>query len=182
MLANLNTEKYYLCYSDAGSYFFSFHNWILLLTGPHFISCERSPKFAFLTHSLRNSFSKLYYLYVYFNREIFKLPHASSLTKWLGSVNAEPGFFTKVFDAAKKFPDSERDINLVLDGMAIKKHLQWDSKTQKFLGYCDFGEEIFLDRPETEATEALVFMIVSLRGQWKWPVGTYKYLIFIAFT
>lgn len=42
---------------------------------------------------------------------------------------------------------------------------------QKFIGFCEYGNGVSVEAAETEATEALVFMLISLRGTWKWPVG-----------
>ncbi|KAL4088784.1 hypothetical protein QTP88_023868 [Uroleucon formosanum] len=58
-----------------------------------------------------------------------------------------------------------------MDAMCIKKQIVWDQKIHKFVGYCDFGGELQIEGPETAATEALVFMLVSLTGKWKIPVG-----------
>lgn len=58
--------------------------------------------------------------------------------------------------------------NLVVDEMAIRKHLEWDGK--KFRGYVDIGNEID-DDSNAVASEALVFMLVSLDSHWKVPCG-----------
>lgn len=99
------------------------------------------------------------------------LPHPSSIANRTSTVNAEPGFFKEVFETLQLFPLTDRDCNLVLDGMSIRKQILWDSKNEKFIGYCDFGNGLQLENPDTPATEALVFMLVSLNGKWKWPVG-----------
>lgn len=44
-------------------------------------------------------------------------------------------------------------------------------KEGKFIGFCDLGNELDLEGTETLATEALVFMLVSLNGKWKLPIG-----------
>ncbi len=46
--------------------------------------------------------------------------------------------------------------SLMMDKMAIKKHVSWDGK--KYNGYVDFGN-------------ALVFMVVAVDGSWKVPRG-----------
>lgn len=104
-------------------------------------------------------------------RKIFNLPCPSSLTNWLSCVNAEPGFFKEVFDAMRTFREADTDCALIVDGMSIRKQLNWDTKTQKYVGVCDYGEEINLEAKDTEATEALVMMVVGLRNRWKWPIG-----------
>lgn len=44
-------------------------------------------------------------------------------------------------------------------------------KNQKFIGFCDFGNEINIEGAEVLATEALGFILVGLKGNWKWPIG-----------
>lgn len=53
--------------------------------------------------------------------------------------------------------------------MAIRKQIIWDCQVNKFIGYCDFGNEFRL--AETAANEVIVFMLVALNGKWKWPIG-----------
>lgn len=55
--------------------------------------------------------------------------------------------------------------------MAIKKQILWDKKVDKFIGLSDYGNELDLEGNDTPATEVLVFMLVSLNGKWKCPVG-----------
>jgi len=54
-------------------------------------------------------------------------------------------------------PD-DRHCNLIFDVMSIKKQISWDERLGKFVGYCDYGSAFELERSETPATEALVFM------------------------
>lgn len=87
------------------------------------------------------------------------------------SINAEPGFLSDVFAELSKLPLADCDCNLVLDGMAIRKQVIWDQRRHCYTGYCDYGNSVRLEGAESEATEALVFMLVALNGKWKWPVG-----------
>jgi len=48
--------------------------------------------------------------------------------------------------------------------MAIRKQVLWDPISQKFIGFCEYGNGVSVEAAETEATEALVFMLTSLRG------------------
>lgn len=104
-------------------------------------------------------------------RSILHLPHESSIRNWMSSVNAEPGFMMDVFQEISNFPEVSRNCNMVFDSMAIRKQVIWDSTLAKFVGLCEYGNGVSIEPVETEATEALVFMLVSLRGTWKWPVG-----------
>lgn len=51
--------------------------------------------------------------------------------------------------------------------MAIKKQLIWESSTEKYSGNIEFGDGS--ENPEL-ATEALVFLIVSLTKRFKCPI------------
>lgn len=93
------------------------------------------------------------------------------MRNWLTSIDAEPGFLNNVFEEISKFPPQSRNCNLVFDSMAIRKQLIWDKSKEKFIGMCDYGNDITIEDSETYASEVLVFMLVSLSGKWKWPVG-----------
>lgn len=54
--------------------------------------------------------------------------------------------------------------------MSIRKKIIYDSNSDKLMVYCDFGN-FNVESHETEASEALIFMVVSLNGKWKWPIG-----------
>ena len=47
----------------------------------------------------------------------------------------------------------------------------YNKGTNRYLGYIDLGTNILVDAEDKEATEALVFMLVSLRKSWKYPIG-----------
>lgn len=77
-------------------------------------------------------------------------------------MNAEPGFFQEVFAYMKNILPENRDCNLIFDAMAIRKQIIFDSSSDRFMGYCDFGN-FQVEPDETPATEALVFMLSSQR-------------------
>ena len=56
----------------------------------------------------------------------------------------------------------------MIDAMAIRKHIQYSSRTKSFKGFVDLG-----DGPDEQnvASEALVFMVVGLQGHWKAPIA-----------
>lgn len=87
------------------------------------------------------------------------------------SINAEVGFQRDVFSTLKQLNDKDRDCNLVFDSMAIHKQVIWDKQCQRYIGYCNYGNELYLEGNDTVATEALVFMLVGINGKWKWPIG-----------
>lgn len=110
-------------------------------------------------------------------RSILHLPHKSSIRNWISSINTEPGFMMNVFREISKFPKSLRLCNLIFDSMAIWKQVLWDPISQKFVGFCEYDNGVSVEAAETEATKALVFMLASLRGTWKWVVGYFFLLI-----
>lgn len=92
--------------------------------------------------------------------------------RWLQSVDASPGLNTPLLDSMKQKleedPENYTNVCLTLDAMSIKKAIQFNKKTGKMVGFADFGDGV---DESTVATEALVFMITGLRGQWKTPIG-----------
>ena len=102
------------------------------------------------------------------------LPHPSVISSWYNVMNGEPGFTKEALTALKaKVLAAKRDGQeviclLMLDEMSIRKHVQWDGK--KYRGFVDLGTNID-DDSLPEATEALVFMAVSVNSHWKVPCG-----------
>lgn len=90
---------------------------------------------------------------------------------WLSTINVNPGFLTIVFQEISKFSDKSRHCNLVFDSMSISKLPEWEQWKTDSVGTCDYGNGYTLGSTEECATQALVFMLVSLRGKWKWPIG-----------
>lgn len=58
----------------------------------------------------------------------------------------------------------------MLDEMAIRKHLWYNSKQDKIVGYQDHGLQ---GTTQPEATYALVFMVAGIRKKIKQPVAFY---------
>ena len=102
------------------------------------------------------------------------LPHPSTIRTWYDAVNADPGFTQAAFCAlSAKVLAAKRDgqdiiCSLMLDEMAIRKHVDWDG--EKFRGYVDIGTGV-VDDSLPEAKDALVFMVVCVNGSWKVPCG-----------
>ena len=97
--------------------------------------------------------------------------HISAIRNWTSSINGNPGFLSEVLSCLKSLPTVDKHCNLVFDAMAIKKQIVWDKKLDKFVGFSDYGNELDLEGNNTPATEVLVFMLVSLNGKWKCPIG-----------
>lgn len=108
---------------------------------------------------------------VYFHRIIFKLPHPSAIRNWTSAINAQPGFQCEILNALRTLKDEDKDCCLLFDGMAICKQLLWDAQQHKYVSFCDYGNNVNIEHKDMECTEALVFMLVSLKGAWKWPIA-----------
>jgi len=94
-----------------------------------------------------------------------------AIRNWTSSINAESGFFQEVFNSLSNLICEDKHCNLILDAICIRKQLIWDKVSHKFVGYCDYGHEVEVEGNNTLATECLVFMLVSLNGKWKIPIG-----------
>ena len=62
------------------------------------------------------------------------------------------------------------DIVLLVDAMAVHKFTMWYPKTKQYVGTVDYGTAV-PEPANSLAMEALVFMIVSITGCWKHPIG-----------
>ena len=100
-------------------------------------------------------------------KSIFTLPDVSSLRSWLGNVNCNPGFLTDVLDICLQL--GEKYYSLIIDSMSIKKSTSYENG--QYTGFCDYGGFVAEDS-ETIATEALVFLLVPLKGPCRqFPIG-----------
>ena len=108
-----------------------------------------------------------------FVRKILKLPHSSNIKHWAASVDCEPGYLTNVIKIIGQLAEKKvwmKDVVLVVDAMSIHKMTIYHKYSKSFAGLVDYGNTV-PEADATEATEALVFMIVGLTGNWKHPVG-----------
>jgi len=117
-------------------------------------------------------FSVKAYQYV---REQFNtiLPHPRTLSKWYSHLNAEPGFTSEslnILELKVKYSPHAVFGSLVMDEIAIRQHLEYDSSTGKYYGRVDMGSGIDNDSLEV-AKECLVFLVVSVNENWKLPIG-----------
>lgn len=111
-----------------------------------------------------------YFINAFIFRIIFKLSHVSAIRNWTSVVDSEPGFQSQVLCALKELNDEDKDCCLIFDSMTIRQQLIWEE--HKYIGFCDYGNNINLENKDTEeATEAFVFMLISLKGVWKWPIA-----------
>ncbi|ELU11486.1 hypothetical protein CAPTEDRAFT_193892 [Capitella teleta] len=102
----------------------------------------------------------------------FHLPHPHMLQKWMRNVQAQPGLNASILDMlgkhVKQDPAKYGKVTLMIDAMALKKHVSFDPTTQRSIGYVNLG---FGSSEEEVASEALVLMVVGLMGHWKAPIA-----------
>lgn len=119
-----------------------------------------------------NYYSPAAYKYV---REAYNkaLPHPRTICRWYSTVDAEPGFTEEAFNVLKKKSQvNEKPVlcSLVFDEMAIRSQKLFNKERK--LGMVNFGAGPIVGEDEdTTATQALVFMLVSINENWKLPVG-----------
>ena len=59
----------------------------------------------------------------------------------------------------------------MIDGMSVRKFIEWDQSSQKMVGFVDMGMGPGDDDSRPEATEIIVIMAVGILGRWKAPLG-----------
>lgn len=106
-------------------------------------------------------------------RDKFKktLPHPHTLYRWYKSIDAEPGFtseaFTILADKVSTSPSSPLLCSLTVDEMAIRQQKIWTGT--KYEGLVDMG--IGFKESDAKATQAYVFLLVSLDQSWTLPIA-----------
>ncbi|KAE8740992.1 hypothetical protein FOCC_FOCC013487 [Frankliniella occidentalis] len=101
-------------------------------------------------------------------------PQKDTLKKLLKSLNIQPGINPAIMAAlssrANALPDDEREVSLIMDGVAVKIGLIFNSRQDIVKGLVRLsGNKVLFDL----ADEALVFMVRSIYGTWKQPVCYY---------
>ena len=64
----------------------------------------------------------------------------------------------------------KKDCCLIIDAMSIRKQTEWDTKNDQYAGFINYGE-VTPEKPDTLASEPLVFLLVGTRSHWKCPIG-----------
>ena len=106
-------------------------------------------------------------------RSVIPLPNPSLIRKWSSSVNCEPGFLDEAFQSLKVDAEKQpkrKDCSLMIDAMSIRKQTLLEPNKERYSGFVDYGP-IPTNNPDTVATEALVFLLVGSRSNWKCPIG-----------
>lgn len=97
-------------------------------------------------------------------RTILTLPAPRSIRRWLQSVKCSPGFLIDVMENIK---DKDDTFSLVIDSMAIRQRLIKVPNSERLQGYVDYGNGI--NNGGKKATEALVFLLVSMTSRARHP-------------
>ena len=108
-----------------------------------------------------------------FVRTVLHLPHPSFLHNWCQSVNCKPGFISEVFDHLSEqttCKTATKDCALIIDYMAIRKQIIYNRSEGKYVGYVNTGTAL-MQGYDIPATEALTFMLVGLKENWKFPIA-----------
>ena len=83
-----------------------------------------------------------------------------------------PGFSQGTINIIKSkvphLPDQEKLVTICMDEIALKTHLYYDIKADKIVGLEDYGSG---QRTNKVATSGLVFLVRSISGGWKQPLG-----------
>ena len=105
-----------------------------------------------------------------------KLPNPSTVRAWYRVIDGSPGFTVEALQAIKLRTEKKTvAINLVLDEMSISEQLIYNEG--RFHSCVDFGDSHdYQNDNVTHATNALVFMAVSLNDSWKVPIGYFLIL------
>ena len=106
-------------------------------------------------------------------RTILPLPHESLIKKWSSVVECQPGFIRESFESLQediaKSPE-KKNCFLIIDAMSTRKQILYDSTQDKYVGFVNYGA-IQTEKPDTPASEAVVFLLVGARTHWKCPIG-----------
>ena len=101
----------------------------------------------------------------------FPLPSFSTLQKKTEHIAFESGILTEIFhllaQKSAQFSEEEKWCSLSMDEMSIKKSLDYDLKSDSFMGY------VTLPGHSGEASKAFCIQLGGLTTRWKQIVGYY---------
>ncbi len=99
----------------------------------------------------------------------FPLPALSTLHRKTEHIAFESGILTEVFpmlqDKVRSLNEKERWCGLSMDEMSIKKSIDYDMKSDAFMGYVTLPEH------HGEATKAFCFQLAGPSTRWKQIIG-----------
>jgi hypothetical protein len=90
-------------------------------------------------------------------------------------IDAKPGLSLQSLKYLRQKAEEDASkygqCSLMLDGMSLRKELQWDASSSEIVGCVDLGGIVEAADDPDIATEALVFMAVGLNAPWKIPIA-----------
>lgn len=100
------------------------------------------------------------------------LPASSTLKAWFREVDGKPGFTNEAFTTLARIAAIRINpvvCNVCIDEMSIKQSVEFIRG--RTYGYVNFGAVETDADTEKVASHVLVFLVVSLNGSWKVPIG-----------
>jgi len=104
-----------------------------------------------------------------------------TLIRWMSSLDGRPGFNRQILQALHdkhaQDPWQYTLCSIMIDGMSMRSHLEYDPSSGRMVGFTDLGltsvGDVVQDNCDSAdlATEALVILVVGLMGYWKAPVA-----------
>lgn len=97
---------------------------------------------------------------------------------WYASVDGDPGITSEAIAILQSKAEEAKSqgkrllVNLMMDEVAIRRHIEWNNDSKQFEGAVQFAG--FLPQGGDElpmAKEALVFMVTSVTESWKIPIA-----------
>ena len=127
-----------------------------------------SPELKSLAISIYHASGKAYKLLT----KLFILPSKSSLRRYISKIPTSPGFSQGAINIIKskvaQMDEKEKLVTLCMDEMSLKTHLYYDIAADKIVGLEDYGSGY---RTNKVSTSGLVFLVRSITGGWKQPLG-----------
>jgi hypothetical protein len=74
-------------------------------------------------------------------------------------VECEPGFLVESFQS---LTNELNNSSIKIDAMSLRKQTEWDPQNDQYAGFINYGE-VTPEKPDTLASEALVFLWVGTR-------------------
>ena len=101
------------------------------------------------------------------------LPNLASIYRWIPYKNLNPGFNNKVAKNLKKiivsWNNASREAILIVDEVAIRKELNYDTVKDEIIGFADLG----YSKENIIGKQVCVFIVRGLFEQWKFVISYY---------
>jgi len=112
--------------------------------------------------------------YEYMRKNKIILPGASTVRRWLNSINFSTGFSSKYMVQIQLkvsfMSYQEKQCVVLLDEISIMKSIEYNKSKDEIEGYEDLGT---LGRTDKIGSHALVIMVRGLYNNWKFPLSYY---------